>query len=316
MMNSISRVTLIVVVILFATLAAPVVGQPERGIVVGQGIEPRQARTIEREKVRLPAEEGLTVLLFWSTWSPRSSSAIEIWQDYAVQYRDHNMTVYSINADNQRMEPADIQKVKDYIARNEVTLPVIIDEGLELFNEIGVIVLPTTLIFKPDGTLDYKYAGLPTSAKLDLKDDLEIKLGLAQPRSDEEEAARGKLAYQPRNNALLFFRMGKRYEEKGHPQKAKAKYIEALQKDADYADPLRSLEGIFFADGRTPEAVERLKNLLTASGLEGVVEKIQDEPVGEENAEAPAQAAAPQGEKKLTPMERMKLLMEKGKRQE
>lgn len=304
------RTALLVGVVLFATLAAPVVGHPERGIVVGQGIEPRLVRTIEQKSIALPAAEGLTVLLFWSTWSPRSSSAIEIWQDYAVQYKDQDITVYSVNADNQRMEAADIQKIKDYIVRNEVSLPVIIDEGLELFNEIGVIVLPTTLFFKPDGTLEYKYAGLPSSAKLDLKDDLEIKLGLAQRRSDEEEAARGKLAYQPKNNALLFFRMGMMYAEKGHPQKAKAKYIEALQKDPDYADPLRALEALFFAEGRTPENEKRLKTLLTASGLGNVIDNIQDEAAPGKASEVAAPTPAPEEKKPLTPMERMKLLME------
>lgn len=311
-MGSRKKYKLLLVAVFVLVLTIPAVGQPERGIEVGQKIEPRQVRTLEREKVTLPAEEGLTVLLFWSTWSPRSSSAIAIWQDYADRYKDHNITVYSVNADNQRMEAADIQKVRDYAAENKVTLPVIPDVGLELFNEIGIIVLPTTLILTPDGTLDYKYAGLPSSARLDLKEDLEAKLGLAPEGGAEQDPNRGKLAYQPRNNALLFFGMGKRYHEKGYPEKAKAKYIEALQKDTEYADPLRALEGLFFADGRTPEAEGRLKTLLTSSGLEGVIDKIQGSEDTEEAVPATVPAVSPEEKKELTPMERMKLLMEKG----
>ena len=306
-----NKAALLVAMVITATLAVPAVGQPERGIEVGHKIEAREVRTIEREKITLPAEEGLTVLLFWSTWSPRSSSAINIWQEYDEEYKKNGITVLSVNADNQRMEESDIKTVRDYIAENEVTLPVILDKGLELFNEIGVIVLPTTLIFKPDGTLDYKYAGLPSSAALDLKEDLEAKLGIAGEPTGEEDGNRGKLAYQPKNNALLFFGMGKRYQEKGYPEKAKAKYIEALQKDPDYADPLRSLEGLFFADGRTPDTEDRLNALLTVSGLEGVIEKIQEKAEVQEAVQAPAPAAVPQEKKELTPMERMKLLMEK-----
>ena len=315
-MNLSGRTGLLVATILLGILAAPAVGQPERGIEVGQGISPRSVTTIEQETISLPAGEGLTVLLFWSTWSPRSSSAIAIWQEYAAQYRGQNITVYSINADNQRMEAVDVQKVRDYVAENGVTLPVIIDEGLELFNEIGVIVLPTTLIFTPDGTLDYKYAGFPSSARLDLKEDLEAKLGIAAEDPAKEDPDRGKLAYQPKNNALLFFGMGERYQEKGYPEKAKAKYIEALQKDMDYADPLRALERLFFTGGRTEETEDRLKTLLTASGLEDVIEKIsspgdaqQSGPETGDAKQTPAPAATE--EKKLTPMERMKLLMEK-----
>ena len=197
-----------------------------------------------------------------------------------------------------------------------MTLPVIVDAGLELFNEIGVIVLPTTLFFKPDGTLDYKYAGLPSSAELDLKDDLEAKLGIEKEAPEDRKAAT-RLAYLPKNNALLFFNLGKRYHEKGSPEKAQGKYIEALQKDPDYDDPLRALESIFFDKGRTPEAEERLKVLLTSSGLEAVTARIGQGEAAEtpEGAEKPAeQAAAPAGtpeKKELTPMERMRLLMEK-----
>ena len=322
-MNFQNKTAIFAVVFLVATLAVPAVGQPERGIEVGQKIESRQFRTIEREKIILPVEEGLTVLLFWSTWSPRSEPALQLWKKYGDEYRDYGVNVFTINADHQDMQPEDVQKVREYIAQREIDLPVVVDSQLEFFNEIGVIVLPTVLFFKPDGTLDYKYASFPSSAELDLKGDLEAKLGIADEPTAEEETARGKLAYQPKNNALLFFGMGKRYHEKGYPEKAKAKYIEALQKDSEYPDPLRSLERLFFDQGRTPEAEDRLKTILTASGLEGVIGNIQEEPEGMEveqmsapettaqSGQVPAQAATPVA-KKLTPMERMKLLMEKG----
>ena len=329
-MNAPGKTAILAAVIIIVTLAVPAVGQPERGIQVGQGIEPRQLKTIDRENIMLPVEEGLTVVLFWSTWSPRSKPALELWKKYGDLYKEHNVSVLTVNAENQHMEADDIRNIEDYISLNNVTLPVIVDSGLELFNEIGIIVLPTVLFFKPDGTLDYKYAGLPTSAELDLKGDLEEKLGIAREPSEEEKVTRGKLDYQPKNNALLFYNMGKRIHEKGFPEKAKAKYIEALQKDPEYTDPLRSLEGLFFAKGRTKEARESLENLLTASGLEGIIGNISmegDIQAGEEQAagqisapedtlqaaQAPATATTPET-KELTPMERMKLLMEKNKK--
>jgi thiol-disulfide isomerase/thioredoxin len=322
-MNFPGKTATLLAVILIATLAVPAVGQPERGIEVGHKIEPRQLKTIEREKIMVPAEDGLTILLFWSTWSPRSEPALELWKKYEDQYKEHGISVLTVSADHQDMKPEDLDKVRDYITQNEVALPVIVDSELELFNEIGIIVLPTVLFLKPDGTLDYKYAGFPSSAELDLKDDLEAKLGIARKPTVEEEATRGKLAYQPRNNALLFYNMGKRIHEKGFPEKAKAKYIESLQRDSYYADPLRALEGLFFAKGRTSETEKRLQSLLTASGLEGVIGSIQEESEGIEAEQVPAPEATVQADqtpapaatpvvKKLTPMERMKLLMEKG----
>ena len=325
-MNFPRIVAILLAVTIVATLTVPAVGQAERGIEVGQKIEPRQLRTIEREKTMLPVEEGLTVLLFWSTWNPRSESALKLWEKFGNEYKEHGINVTAVNADHQDMQPEDVQKVRDYLVEREIKLPVVIDSHLELFNEIGVIVLPTVLIFKFDGTLEYKYAGFPTSAELDLKEDLETKLGIARKPTAEEEISRGKLAYQPKNNAILFYNMGERLREKGFPEKAKAKYIEALQRDQEYAEPLRALEGLFFAKGRTSEAEKRLEVLLTASSLEKVIENITAEQASdvittdqtsafEDTTQAKqitAPAATPEA-KTLTPMERMRLLMEKSK---
>ena len=304
--------TLLMTAVIMLTLAVPAIGQTERGIEVGQGIGPRELRTIERERIQVPAPEGLTVVVFWGTWSPRSAKALELWQRFGDQYAQYGVQVITVNADHQHMEADDIEKVRQYLADHDISLPVIVDSELEFFNEIGVIVLPTSLFFKPDGTLDYKYPGFPSSAEMDLKEDLEIKLGIVKEPTEEEAAGRGKLAYQPRNNALLFYNMGKIIHRKGFPEKAKAKYIEALQKDPDYEDPLRGLEAIFFVKGHTPQSEEQLKALLIASGLENVVEKISQKDAAASEPKAGEAPAAEEKGKPLTPMERMRLLMEKG----
>jgi len=332
MMKPIRKIAILLAAATAATLASPAVGQPQRGIKVGEKIVPRQVETMQGERVTVPAGEGRTVLLFWSTWSPRSSKALDLWQRYGDRYRKYGVTVLAVNADNQHMGEDDVLRIRDYVKEAGVTFPVILDSGLELFNEIGVIVLPTTLLFTSDGTLEYKYAGLPSSAELDLKEDLEARLGIAPEPEGEKTLAHGPAAYQPRNNALLFYNMGKMYEGKGLPEKAKAKYIESLQRDLDFEGPLRALEGIFFADGKTPESVERLGTLLTASGLGELVRHISDEKRsqigdGKEtdqgvaplpaamSEQSPAPAITPVGGH-LSPTERMRLLMERSKEQQ
>ncbi|UCG39460.1 MAG: redoxin domain-containing protein [bacterium] len=312
------RAVFVHLALLALILATPAVGQPERGIEVGQSIPPRELRTMEREKVMVPAPEGITAVIFWATWSPRSAPALELWKKLGDEYAEHGVQVLSVNADHQQMSDEDIAKVQDYIAQNNVTLPVIMDTDLGLFNEIGVIVLPTTLFFTPDGTLDFKYPGLPTSADLDLKEKLEVRLGIAPEPTEEEKETRGQLAYQPKNNALLYYNLGRQLHQKGLGDKARERYVIALQKDPDYADPLRGLEEIFFAGGRSPEAETGLEALLEESGLGALVEKIsapgeaqeQPEPGPEEAGQDAEQAGT--AEKALSPMERMRLLMEKG----
>ena len=285
-------------VLLTAIFAVPARGDAERGIHVGDSIPPRTLKALDREDIALPAAEGLTVLVFWATWSPRSEPALAMWQEYQEEYREHGVAVITANADHQHMEAEDFEKVNAFLAEKGISLPTYVDQDLEHFNEIGVIVLPTTLFLRPDGQLVYKMAGFPTSARMDIREDLERELGIAEVEEAEEVAAEAEPAYQPKSNANLYFNMGKQFHQKGQTDKARQRYLLALQKDPDYDEPLRGLEGIFFADGKTAEAEEELKAQLTESGLEQVIDRVgQGEPLVFE------------AKKKMDPMERMRLLM-------
>ena len=147
-MSFVQKSTLLMTAVIMLTLAVPAIGQTERGIEVGQGIGPRELRTIEREKIQVPAPEGLTVVVFWGTWSPRSAKALELWQRFGDQYAQHGVQVITVNADHQHMEADDIEKVRQYLADHDISLPVNVDSELEFFNEVGIIVLPTSLFFK------------------------------------------------------------------------------------------------------------------------------------------------------------------------
>jgi thiol-disulfide isomerase/thioredoxin len=269
----------------------------DRGIKVGDAVSSRELKTQGGDTVKIPAEDGLTVLVFWATWSPRSQPALSLWEEYQKSYQEHRITVLAINADHQNMEASDIGKVDAFIEENEIGLPVHVDRNLDLYNEIGVIVVPTVLFFHSDGELIYKYAGFPTSARLDLKEDLERELGILQEPEEAVEVA-AEPAYAPKNNSLLFYNLGRRLHEKGMTHKAQERYIMALQKDPEYGDPLRALEGIYFDEGRTPETEQQLRDLLVRSQLEQLVDRIGE-----------GEAMVLGKEKKADPMERMKALM-------
>ncbi|TNF47801.1 redoxin domain-containing protein [bacterium] len=306
---------LVLFVLSAALLVAPVKAESKRGIDVGESIPARELDTRVGEKLTVPAADGLTVLVFWSTWSPRSEPALALWKKFKEEYSDHNVQVVAINADHQEMTSEDLEKVDAFVQENNVGLPVHVDENLDLYNEIGIIVVPTTVFLHNDGKMVYKYTSFPTSAAIDLKQDLEKELGIAvEPEVEETVAAEPE--YVPKNNALLYFSLGRRLHDKGFADKARDKYVTALQKDPDYVDPLRALESIYFAEGQTPEAEENLKSFLTENELEGQIEKIGqgevDTTLEEEvkpGAEGTVEEPAQEENKELSPMERMKLLM-------
>ena len=275
-------------------------GGSDREVVPGDVLPKVSKRTVQGDVISIPAEDGITVLLFWATWSPRSKQALGLWEKFGDDYTEQPLTIITINSEKVELSTQDQQKIDNYIAENIPNLAVVQDKGLNLFNTYAVSALPTAFFLDSSGKVLHRYPSFPTSAALDLQEELEITLGLRQRQTEEETASRGKLDYQPKNNALLYYNMAVQLYKKGFREKAIQRIVIALQKDPEYQDPLRTLEGIFFPSGRTPEGEARLKTLLVDNDL--------DDQVGRIGEGKPILIELP---KKIDAKERMRLLMEK-----
>jgi thiol-disulfide isomerase/thioredoxin len=282
------------------SLACAIHGGSDREVVTGDVLPQVSKQTVQGDAITIPADEGITVLLFWANWSPRSKPALELWEKFRKDYTDSPLTIITVNAERTELSSQDLQAIDEYIAENIPNLPVVVDEGLSLFNTYAVSALPTAFFMESSGKILYRYASFPTSATFDLQEELEITLGLRKRQTEEEVASRGKLDYQPKNNALLYYNMGVQLYKKGLREKALGRIVIALQKDPEYQDPLRTLEGIFFSSSRTPEAEARLKAFLVENSLDVQVDRIGE---GE-----PILILVP---KKIDAKERMRQLLEK-----
>ena len=275
-------------------------GGSNREVAPGDVLPKVSNQTVQGSAVTIPADEGTTVVLFWAAWSPRSIPALELWEKFSNDYSEQPLTIITVNAEREELSSQDRQILDEYIAEHIPNLPVVLDDGLNLFNTFAVSALPTAFFLESTGKLLYRYPSFPSSAPLDLQEELEVTLGLAKRQTEEEAASRGKLEYQPQNNALLFYNMGVQLYKKGYREKALQRIVIALQKDPEYKDPLRTLEGIFFGEDRTPEGEARLKAFLTENGLDDQVEQIGGgEPI------------LIKGPRKTDARERMRQLMEK-----
>lgn len=288
------------VALLWSCPAFAIHNESHREIAPGDVLPKVSKQIVRGDAITIPANDGITVLLFWATWSPRSRQALELWEKFSVDYPEQPLTIIAINSERDELSSQDLQSIDQYIVENIPNLPVVMDDGLDLFNTYAVKALPTAFFLESSGKVLYRYPSFPTSAPLDLQEELEITLGLRKRQTEEEKASRGKLEYQPKNNALLYYNLGVQLYKKGFREKALQRIVIALQRDSEYQDPLRTLEGIFFGDGRTPEDETRLKAFLMENGLDDQMDRIgEGEPI---LIEAP---------KKIDAMERMRQLMEK-----
>lgn len=237
-----------------------------RGLEVGEVFAPRISITMDGERISLPADEGLTVLVFWATWSSHSGAALALWKKFQNDYSRYHLTVIAVNADHQETTQATLAGIRTFIEERDVGLPVVIDRRLEFFNEIGVIVLPTALFLDADGKILYRLPSFPTSAALDLKEELEVRLGLV-PKPEDKQAER-LARYKPKNNANLFYNLAMNLKRLGFWLKARHRLIISIKRDPAYHKPVDALEKDFFKNGRTPEAERSLREFLLENGLD------------------------------------------------
>ncbi len=249
-----------------------------RGIKVGDILTSTTLRSLAGEDLAIPAPEGVTVLVFWSTWSPRSEPLLKFWMQEKEKYAaaGHPFALVAVNADHQEMDGEKLDAVKTYLGDRMPGLPAAVDDRLTLYNRIGVKSLPTTYYIKADGAILFEEAGFPTSAHIDLPAELDRHMGIAKEPA-EGDKPRGVMAgYAPKNRALLYYQMGVNLAKMKMGGKARGKYIEALQRDPDYPEPLKALEDDLFRDGRTPETLRAMRDLLTGGDLPALAERYKE----------------------------------------
>ena len=97
------------------------------------------------ESLRLTEHLGVkaTVLIFWASWSPRSAEALGEFQEIYAEHRGAGLQVVAVNVDHQQLDTEQRQLIATFAATKELEYPVLVDDGLQVFNEYGVIAVPS-----------------------------------------------------------------------------------------------------------------------------------------------------------------------------
>lgn len=106
---------------------------------------------IDGKRVTLEQYRGKTVVIaFWSTWCSRCEEELVFLRDALGNRRD--VAVLLVNQDSERTVPVSrIRQVKEKLG---IEFPILIDEGLALWESYGINALPTSVVV--DGNGDVK----------------------------------------------------------------------------------------------------------------------------------------------------------------
>ena len=154
------------------------------------------------------------------------------------------------------MSDEDLRQIRSVLEENEISYPVLIDQGLKTYNEWGVIATPTTAIVSTDGVVIFDLSSYPTSAYLDMEQSIQKALGLYV---EEEKAADVEPSYVPNRDALLHLGLGKRHAQKGFMTKALPELEKAAIADSGWAEPQMYLGFVHFRMGESEKASASLE---------------------------------------------------------
>jgi peroxiredoxin len=196
-------------------------------------------------------------VLFWSTWSPRSSELLEDFREYHRLYADKGLRIVAVNIDGENLTRSQRQDILSVVKKLDLPFPVLLDERLEAFVAYGVMAHPSAVVIDGEGIIAYGLGGYPPSLREELRDSLLKVLGLyveperPEPLEDIPPA---------RSRGLRNYNLGRRLMNKGQMKRALEAFDRAAAEDPSYFDPAIMAARLDLAEGNPGRAETLLKN--------------------------------------------------------
>ena len=199
---------------------------------------------------------SVSVVLFWSTWSPRSAEMFEDFKRHAATYAAHGLKIVAINNDGETLGPGQIAAVRDYASARELPFPVLLDEGLKVFAAWGVMAHPTEVVLDAGGRIAYVLPGYPETLRDELEEQIRKALGIATP----PVAATPALS-EPQEEARTLANLGRQFLAKGDPERARDAFLKAVAADPDSLDDAIMVARISLSLGSPVEAEQLARQI-------------------------------------------------------
>ncbi|MEC1262359.1 endospore biogenesis thiol-disulfide oxidoreductase StoA [Bacillus swezeyi] len=112
-------------------------------------------KTIEGQRVIIPAEGQKTIIHFWTTWCPPCREELPRFQSY---YEEKQPDVKLITVNLLHAEKNE-QTVKQFIKANKLSFPIIFDTKGDMMKAYNVMTIPSTFFINEKGELEKSVVG-------------------------------------------------------------------------------------------------------------------------------------------------------------
>lgn len=127
-------------------------GHPAEAVTLSEGdkVPNFTLNDIDGKQVSLEQFLGKTVVIaFWSTWCSRCEEELTFLRDRLGHRED--VVVLLVNQDSERKVSLD--RVRRICDKLEISFPVLLDEGLSLWDHFGINALPTSVVVGKNGKI-------------------------------------------------------------------------------------------------------------------------------------------------------------------
>lgn len=194
---------------------------------------------------------NLVIVVFWSTWSPRSLKELTDLKAVFSDYQGYPIKVVAINVDAPKLTPGARALIEKTVSDLDLPFDVIIDDGLKIFYSYGVIAVPSTAIVDTTGAIRYGPSGYSLATRDIIVDSIEMFLGLSQPDTVITFFRR----YRPTSRATRYYNMAVNLQQRGMFERALSSLDSAHVADTNFA-AVHSLRGqiLLYLDNMTEAA--------------------------------------------------------------
>ncbi len=129
--------------------------KPEEGVKIGNIAPDFTLVDADGKKYSLSSLRGKVVLVnFWATWCPPCIAEMPSMEKLSARFAGEDFILLAINAEE---DGRDI--VKEFLAENPHTFPVLLDSELKVQQRYGVYRFPETFIVRRDGVIAERVIG-------------------------------------------------------------------------------------------------------------------------------------------------------------
>jgi tetratricopeptide (TPR) repeat protein len=239
--------------------AIPHAGAAFKYLKLGMEVPEFNLKSLEGQEFGLAQIKGqpATLVVFFATWSPRSTPALADAEKLYQQYADKGFRAVAVNVNRISLGPEDRRQIEELKASLKLTMPVVIDAGLETYNAFGVVATPSTAVLNAEGRIIHEAASYLGGTGVDIRETVEVLLGVRE--APKAAVADAKPAYKPDSKALKHFNFGRTMLQRGNRDKAMDQFEQAAAADPTYAAPRVILGQLLLAkkDAKSvPQAAE------------------------------------------------------------